>query len=43
MAKRSRLLGSKISTRRAAVDDYATEIAEMSEKASRINEIDREL
>ena len=36
-------IGIKIATGRAAIDDYATEIAEMSEKASRINEIDREL
>lgn len=36
-------IGTKIATGRAAIDDYATEIAEMSEKASRINEIDREL
>ena len=36
-------IGIKIATGRATIDDYATEIAEMSEKASRINEIDREL
>ena len=36
-------IGTKIATGRATVDDYATEIAEMSEKANRINEIDREL
>ena len=36
-------IGIKISTGRATIGDYATEIAEMSEKASRINEIDREL
>ena len=36
-------IGTKIATGRATVEEYATEIAEMSEKASRINEIDREL
>ena len=36
-------IGTKIATGRAAVEEYASEIAEMSEKASRINEIDREL
>ena len=36
-------IGIKIATGRATVEEYATEIAEMSEKASRINEIDREL
>ena len=34
-------IGIKIATGRATVDDYATEIAEMMEKAERINEIDR--
>ena len=34
-------IGIKIATGRATVDDYATEIAEMTEKAERINEIDR--
>ena len=34
-------IGTKIATGRATVDDYATEIAEMTEKAERINEIDR--
>lgn len=36
-------MGIEVATGRAAIDDYATEIAEMSEKTSRINEIDREL
>ena len=36
-------IGTKIATGRATVEEYATEIAEMSEKANRINEIDREL
>ena len=36
-------IGTKIATGRATVEEYASEIAEMSEKASRINEIDREL
>ena len=36
-------IGTKIATGRATIDDYAAEIAEMTEKASRINEIDREL
>ena len=34
-------IGIKIATGRATVEEYATEIAEMSEKAERINEIDR--
>ena len=33
-------IGVKIATGRATIDDYATEIAEMTEKAERINEID---
>lgn len=36
-------IGVKIATGRATVDDYADEIALMTEKAERINEIDREL
>ena len=32
-------IGTKIATGRATIDDYATEIAEMTEKANRINEI----
>ena len=32
-------IGVKIATNRATVEDYATEIAEMTEKANRINEI----
>ena len=36
-------IGTKIATGRATVEEYATEIVEMSEKANRINEIDREL
>ena len=36
-------IGTKIATGRATVEEYASEITEMSEKASRINEIDREL
>lgn len=36
-------IGTKIATGRATVEEYADEIAEMSEKASRINEINREL
>ena len=36
-------IGTKIATGRATVEEYADEIAEMAEKASRINEIDREL
>ena len=34
-------IGTKIATGRATVDDYATEIEEMKEKAERINEIDK--
>ena len=34
-------IGVKIATGRATIDDYAIEIAEMTEKAERINEIDR--
>ena len=33
-------IGVKIATGRATIDDYADEIAEMTEKAERINEID---
>lgn len=33
-------IGVKIATGRATIDDYATEIAEMTDKANRINEID---
>ena len=36
-------IGTKIATGRATIEEYAPEIAEMSEKANRINEIDREL
>lgn len=36
-------IGTKIATGRATVEEYSTEIAEMAEKANRINEIDREL
>ena len=36
-------IGTKIATGRATIEEYASEIAEMSEKANRINEIDREL
>lgn len=32
-------IGVKIATKRATVEDYATEIEEMTEKANRINEI----
>lgn len=34
-------IGTKIATGRATVEEYATEIEEMMEKAERINEIDR--
>ena len=34
-------IGTKIATGRATVEEYATEIAEMTENAERINEIDR--
>ena len=33
-------IGIKIATKRATVEEYATEIEEMTEKANRINEID---
>ena len=33
-------IGVKIATKRATVEEYANEIAEMTEKANRINEID---
>ena len=33
-------IGVKIATGRATIEEYATEIAEMTEKAERINEID---
>ena len=36
-------IGTKIATGRATVEEYASEIALMTEKANRINEIDREL
>lgn len=36
-------IGVKIATGRATVEEYATEIALMTEKANRINEIDEEL
>ena len=36
-------IGTKIATGRATIEEYAGEIALMAEKASRINEIDREL
>lgn len=36
-------IGTKIATGRATIEDYATEIAEMTVKANRINEIDAEL
>lgn len=36
-------IGVKIATKRATVEEYATEIAEMMEKADRINEIDEEI
>ena len=32
-------IGVKIATKRATVEEYANEIAEMTEKANRINEI----
>lgn len=34
-------IGTKIATGRATVEEYVTEIAEMTEKAERINEIDK--
>lgn len=36
-------IGTKIATGRATVEEYADEIALMTEKANRINEIDKEL
>ena len=36
-------IGTKITTGRATIEEYASEIALMTEKANRINEIDREL
>lgn len=36
-------IGVKIATGRATVEEYASEIEEMTEKAERINEINREL
>ena len=36
-------IGTKIATGRATVEEYASEIALMTEKTNRINEIDREL
>ena len=36
-------IGVKIATGRATIEEYADEIALMTEKANRINEIDREL
>ena len=36
-------IGIKIATGRATVDEYASEIAEMKEKADRINELEAEL
>ena len=33
-------IGVKIATKRATIEEYANEIAEMTEKANRINEID---
>lgn len=36
-------IGTKIATGRATIEEYASEIALMTEKANRINEIDREL
>ena len=36
-------IGTKIATGRATIEEYATEIAEMTEKANRINEIDKEI
>ena len=33
-------IGVKIATKRASIEEYATEIAEMTEKAERINEIE---
>lgn len=39
--KKHDYIGTKIATGRATVEEYATEIEEMTEKAERINEIDR--
>ena len=36
-------IGVKIATKRASVEEYANEIALMTEKAERINDIDKEL
>lgn len=36
-------IGTKIATGRATIEEYASEIALMTEKANRINEIDSEL
>lgn len=36
-------IGTKIATGRATVEEYATQIAEMTAKANRINEIEEEL
>lgn len=36
-------IGTKVATGRATIEEYASEIALMTEKANRINEIDREL
>ena len=36
-------IGTKIATGRATIEEYTSEIAEMTEKANRINEIDSEL
>ena len=33
-------IGTKIATKRATIEEYATEIEEMTEKANRINEIE---
>ena len=41
--KKHDYIGTKIATGRATVEEYASEIAEMTEKANRINEIDNEL
>lgn len=39
--KKHDYIGTKIATGRATAEEYATEIAEMTEKANRINDIDR--
>lgn len=36
-------IGTKIATGRATIEEYATEIAEMTAKANKINEIDNQL